>query len=135
VCGQASLSFLCLPQLSVHPKTFGLYDLLGATTKTLSLATLRLFSRMQLNSRLPAASWNQDDTAIWDWVAALGAVCPRSRFVATLGSCFACPRNVGLISHLPFQRGGQGTDMSVAGMRSVNSPHPQLPQFLRLTLV
>ncbi len=94
MCGHASLSFLCLPQLSVHPKTFGLYDFLGATTKTLSLATLRLFSRLQLNSRLPAASWNQDDTAIWDWVAALGAVCPRSRFVATLGSCFACPRNV-----------------------------------------
>lgn len=123
MCGSASLSFLCLPQLSVHPKTFGLYDFLGATTKTLSLATLRLFSRLQLNSRLPAASWNQDDTAIWDWVAALGAVCPRSRFVATLGNCFACP----FVSYLLCQRGGQSREMSVAVWRSVKSPHPQFP--------
>ena len=104
-CAALPPSFLCLSQLSIHPKTFGLYDFLGATTKTLSLATLRLFSRLQLDSRLPAASWNQDDTAIWDWVAALGAVCPRSRFVATLGSCFACLRNVGFVPYLLCKRG------------------------------
>jgi hypothetical protein len=61
-------------QVSVHPKTFGLYDMLGGTTKTLSLATLRMFSRLDLARRPPAATWSQEDCAMWDWMAALGMV-------------------------------------------------------------
>ncbi len=61
-------------QVSVHPKTFGLYDMLGGTTKTLSLATLQLFSRLDLARRPPAATWSLEDCAMWDWMAALGMV-------------------------------------------------------------